>query len=164
MSSEDAIKACKAVVREVGGGALGDRINRRIGLTACLLGHSVALFGLAFSTIICQVAIFATLHGVVWGARAPMAVSIRADYFGRSNYATIMGFSSLVRMSGMMVGPLFAGYMADRLGDYKLAFSILATITGLGSLLFLMPKSPPPPPRVLRIMRYSSRGDEQERS
>ena len=48
---------------------------------------------------------FATLHGVVWGARAPMAVSIRADYFGRSNYATIMGFSSLVRMSGMMVGP-----------------------------------------------------------
>ena len=74
-----------------------------------------------------------------------MAVSIRADYFGRSNYATIMGFSSLVMMSGMMVGPLFAGYMADRLGDYKLAFSILATITGLGSLLFLMP------PRVLRI-------------
>ena len=87
----------------MGGGALGDRINRRIGLTACLLGHSVALFGLAFSTIICQVAIFATLHGVVWGARAPMAVSIRADYFGRSNYATIMEFSSLVRMSGMML-------------------------------------------------------------
>ena len=136
---------------QVGGGALGDRINKRIGLTACLLGHSVALFGLAFSTIICQVAIFVTLHGVVWGARAPMAVSIRADYFGRSNYATIMGFSSLVRMSGMMVGPLFAGYMADRLGDYKLAFSILATITGLGSLLFLMPEGPPPPPRVLRI-------------
>ena len=31
-----------------------------------------------------------------------------------------------------------------------------ATITGLGSLLFLMAKSPPPPPRVLCIMRYSS--------
>ena len=82
----------------------------------------------------------------------------------RANYATIMEFSSLVRMSGMMLGPLFAGYMADRLGDYKLAFSILATITGLGSLLFQMAKSPPPPPRVLRIMRYSSRGDEQDRS
>jgi hypothetical protein len=81
-----------------------------------------------------------------------MAVSIKADYFGRSNYATIMGFSSMVMMSGKMVGPLFAGYM----GDYNLAFSILATITGLGSLLFLMAKSPPPPPRVLRIMRYSS--------
>ena len=85
-----------------------------------------------------------------------MAVSIKADYFGRSNYATIMGFSSMVMMSGKMVGLLFAGYMGDRLGDYNLAFSILATITGLGSLLFLMAKSPPPPPRVLRIMRYSS--------
>ena len=113
------------------------------------------LFGLAFSTIIWQVAIFATLRGVVWGAHAPMAVSIRADYFVPSNYATIMGFSSLVIMSGMMVGPLFTEYMADSLGDYKLAFSILATITGLGSLLFLMAKSPPPPPRVLRVMPYS---------
>lgn len=85
-----------------------------------------------------------------------MAVSIKADYFGRSHYATIMGFSSMVMMSGKKVGPLFAGYTGDRLGDYNLAFSILATITGLGSLLFLMAKSPPPPPRFLRIMRYSS--------
>ena len=55
--------------------------------------------------------------GIVWGARASVAVSIKADYFRRSNYATIMVFSSMV----MMVGPLFAGYMAARLGDYNLA-------------------------------------------
>jgi len=66
-------------------------------------------------------------------------------------------------MSGMMVGPLFAGYMADRLGDYKLAFSILATITGLGSLLFLMAKNPPPPPRVLRIMRDREEMNRRDR-
>ena len=151
------------IFSQVSGGALGDRISKRIGLTACLLGHSIALFGLAFSTTIWQVAIFATLHGISWGARTPMVISIRADYFGRSSYATIMGFSSLIMMVGMMIGPLFAGVMADKFGDYRLAFSILAAITGLGSLLFVMSTKPSPPPRVIRMMRHrSAMGDQLE--
>ncbi len=161
MSSEDAIKA---TVREVGGGALGDRINRRIGLTACLLGHSVALFGLAFSTIICQVTIFATLHGVVWGARAPMAVSIRADYFGRSNYATIMGFSSLARMSGMMVGPALRRIYGRQAG--RLQAGILHPGDHNESGVSAVPDARRPATASSRFAhkRYSSRGDEQERS
>jgi MFS family permease len=136
------------IVSQVFGGALGDRIDKRFVLMLCLLGHSVALFGLAFSSHIWQVALFAVIHGLAWGIRAPIVMAIRADYFGRSSYATIMGFSSIIMMLGMMTGPLFAGTLADRLGDYKLAFTILASIAGLGSVLFLLAKRPELPARL----------------
>ncbi|HAL46653.1 MAG TPA: MFS transporter, partial [Dehalococcoidia bacterium] len=51
-----------------------------------------------------------------------IVISIRADYFGRKAYATIMGFSSMIMMVGMMSGALFTGFVADRTDDYTLAF------------------------------------------
>jgi len=141
---------------QVFGGALGDRINKRVGLTLCLLGHSGALFVLAFSSTIWHVALFAMIHGLSWGTRGPLVMSIRADYFGRASYATIMGFSSLIMMLGMIAGPLFAGNLADRLGDYKLAFAIVAGVAGLSSVLFLAARRPKLPPRLQDELRLRS--------
>jgi len=42
----------------------------------------------------------------------------------------------------MMAGPLFAGWMHDRIGNYDSAFYILATISVIGSLGFLFAKKP----------------------
>jgi MFS family permease len=138
------------IFSQVFGGALGDKIDKRIGLTFCLLGHATALFGLAFSTTIWQIALFAVVHGLAWGTRGPLVMSIRADYFGRGNFATIMGFSSLIMMIGMIVGPLFTSSMADRMGDYKFAFIVLASISALGSVLFLFARTPPAPARSMQ--------------
>ena len=136
------------ILSQLFGGALGDRIDKRRSLTLCLLGHAVALFGLAFSSAIWQVALFVVIHGLAWGARVPMVLAIRADYFGRASFATIMGFSSAITMMGMMAGPVFAGSMADAAGDYRLAFSVLASIAGLSSVLFLLARRPEPPSRL----------------
>ena len=83
-------------------------------------------------------------------------MSVRADYFGRASYATIMGFSSLIMMLGMMAGPLFAGNLADRLGDYKLAFAIIAGVAGLSSVLFLVARRPRLPSRLQEELRLRS--------
>ena len=129
---------------------LGDRMEKRLILFLCLLGHAAALFGLAFSATIWQVAPFVALHGLSWGTRGPLVMAIRADYFGRGSYATIMGFSSLVMMLGMMAGPLFAGVLADRLGDYRVAFMILASLAALSSVFFVLARKPQLPPRLRR--------------
>ena len=73
--------------------------------------------------------------------------TIRADYFGRAYFPSIMGFSSLVIMLGMTVGPLFAGYMADVFGDYKLGFIIISALAALGSIFFVLAKPPTLPAR-----------------
>ena len=54
---------------------------------------------------------FAVMHGGAWGLRGPMMQAIRADYFGRRAFGSIMGASSLLVMLGTITGPLVAGYI-----------------------------------------------------
>jgi MFS family permease len=127
------------------GGYLGDRFNKRIIATGAMLAHSIALLVLAFASALWMVIFFAVVHGIAWGMRGPLMQAMRADYFGRKSFATIMGFSSLIVMLGMTTGPLFAGIMADRLGNYRFGFTILALMAGAGSIFFVMARKPPPP-------------------
>ena len=146
------------IVGQIAGGSLGDRIDKRLGLSLCLLGHAVALTILAFATSMWQVAIFAAIQGLSFGSRGPLVMSIRADYFGRSSYATIMGFSSLIIMIGSTGGPLLAGNIADRYGDYQMAFIILAVVALVSSILFLFVRKPKLPARL-----RTPSGDSQSR-
>ena len=72
--------------------------------------------------------------------------AMRADYFGRTYYGTIMGFSSMIVMLGMIAGPLVAGILRDRTESYQMGFTILALLAGLGSIFFWL-ATPPPRPR-----------------
>lgn len=130
------------------GGFLGDRISKRLGIVGCMIGHASALALLAFATNIGMVLGFAVVHGLAWGVRGPLLMSLRADYFGRRAYATIYGFSSIITMVGMTLGPIVAGYMADRLGDYRIGFLILAGLAAVGSVMFLMARKPKLPVRA----------------
>ena len=76
-------------------------------------------------------------------------VALRADYFGASSFGTIIGFSSLVAMLGMSIGPIFAGYLADIHGSYEIGFTILAIGAFLGSFAFYA-ATPPQHPDVIK--------------
>jgi MFS family permease len=52
-----------------------------------------------------MVVTFAVLHGVAWGSRGPLMAAIRADYFGGTNFGTIMGTASLIASIGTTAGP-----------------------------------------------------------
>jgi len=74
-----------------------------------------------------------------------MMAAIRADYFGRRSYSTILGTSSVITMFGSILGPIVAGLLADYSGGYQLGFTILAVLSGLGSWFFLMAQRPSRP-------------------
>ena len=138
------------ILGQLGGGFLGDRFSKRMLAALAMLMHSAALLILAYATTMLPVYAFAVLHGTAWGLRGPMMTTIRADYFGRASFATIMGFSSLLVMVGMTGGPLFAGFMADIFDGYRIPFIVIAAITGLGSLFFAMARPPKLPERLRR--------------
>jgi MFS family permease len=138
-----------SIFGQVGGGFLGDRMDKRLISAACMLAHTVALIGIAYASSLLLIYVFAVIHGLAWGTRGPLMGAIRADYFGRKSLPTIMGFSSLIITVGNVVGPVFAGFMADWQGDYQMGFVILAVLTGLGTVFFLAAKKPAPPPRVI---------------
>ena len=133
-----------AVTGQLLGGYVADKMSKRILLVACLLGHMAGLLVLAYATNLAALFLYATLHGLSWGVRGPTQQSLRADYFGRASFATILGFSSLVMMIAMMVAPIFAGWLADLQGDYRMAFTILAVLTGFGSVFFMFARKPIP--------------------
>ena len=137
------------VFGQIGGGFLGDRYSKRKICAIGALMHSLGLGILAFADNMVLVYLFALLHGSAWGLRGPLMATIRADYFGRSYFPSIMGFSSLVVMTGMTFGPLFAGYMADVFGDYKMGFVIIAALAALGAICFFEARQPMLPKRLL---------------
>ncbi|MEQ8858116.1 MAG: MFS transporter [Pseudomonadales bacterium] len=133
------------MVGQLSGGYLGDLLDKRFICAVCMLAHAGGLMLVTFATSWWMVVAFAALHGVAWGARAPLMVAMRADYFGATSFGTIMGFSSLVAMIGMSSGPIIAGYLADVSGDYRGGLALLAGLSLLGSVAFLLAKPPPDP-------------------
>ena len=127
---------------QIGGGFIGDRFNKQLICVACMICHTTALFLIANATELWMVILFTAMHGLAWGIRGPLMVALRADYFGPSSFGTIMGFSSLIVMLGMSIGPIYAGYMADIQGDYVTGFSVLGIGALLGSLCFVFARAP----------------------
>jgi MFS family permease len=133
------------MVGQLCGGYLGDRFNKQIICVFCMMFHMVALLLIAFASSLWMVLLFALLHGLAWGIRGPLMVALRADYFGPSSFGTIMGFSSLIVMLGMSIGPLFAGYMADLHGNYEIGLSFLGIGALFGAVCFAFARPPAHP-------------------
>ena len=127
---------------QFGGGFVSDRVSKRVVVVICMLGHAIALLGLAFVSTLGPIMALAALHGLCWGVRGPLMATMRAEYFGRRSFATIMGFSSIVVMIGMTTGTLIAGYTADVFGSYRWGFVIIAGLVALGSLFFVFARKP----------------------
>lgn len=109
-----------------------------------MIGHATAMLLLASATAFWMLVAFAVLHGLSWGVRGPMMAAIRADYFGAASFGTITGFSSMVVMLGMIAGPLVAGILADRTGNYETGFRVIAGVAALGSIFFWLARRPVP--------------------
>lgn len=124
------------------GGNLGDRINKRVISSIAMLMHGVGLLALTYATNWILIAVFIVLHGLAWGIRGPQMAALRADYFGTTSFGSIMGISSLIITLFSIGGPLLAGLLADRTGDYQLGFTIIALVT-IASFSFFALASPP---------------------
>jgi hypothetical protein len=51
----------------------------------------------------------------------------------------------MIIVVGQVGGPMVAGILADATGDYRLGFTILALLAGVGSLFFFFAKKPERP-------------------
>ena len=129
------------------GWLIGDRYKKRLIAAACMLMHAAGLLMLAYAVNLAMVVAFAVLHGAAWGLRGPFMQAIRADYFGRSAIGMILGLSFMIIVIGQVGGPMIAGILADLTGDYRLGFTIIALLAGLGSLFFILARKPKRPLR-----------------
>ena len=135
------------LIGTVSGGLVGDRVNKRNLVIACMGMHATGLVVLSHAANVWMVLAFVLLHGLAWGWRGPQMAALRADYFGRSSFGKILGVSNLVILLGTISGPIIAGVLYDRTGNYRIGFDILAVMAASGSVFFLLARKPGPPVR-----------------
>jgi len=137
-----ALMTSMSLIGQLLGGFLGDRFNKRYIAIGAMFGHASGLLMLAYGGSLLWVIAFSVVHGLAWGLRGPIMQAMRADYFGRTYFGQIMGFSSPIVTLGIMSGPLIAGTFADLFGSYKVGFTLLACLALLGSVFFMFLRAP----------------------
>ena len=136
-----------AMVGRITGGYIGDRFGMKPTLMACFVMMSVGLVVLATAQTVGQAALFAILYGLGYGARAPLLIALRGEYFGPRNFATIMGLSQPIMVIGSFSGPVAAGFAYDLQGSYRMVFTVIALLNLAGAMFVFFIKKPVLPQR-----------------
>ena len=126
------------------GGFIGDRLPKRPAIAFFIAVQAAGVLAAALFPTILGAFVFAVLFGIGFGGRGPLFVAIRGEYFGRRNFASIMGISS-VPSNLTFVTPIAVGWAFDQLGSYTIPFLVLAVVNFAGAGLVLLAKKPEVP-------------------
>jgi len=141
-----------SVVGRLGFGRLADILEKKYLMATTLALIALGCLILANAQTLWHVIIFLVVYSPAYGGGSTLMQAIRAEYFGRRYFGSIMGFMDLAQIFGLTVGPVFAGLMYDVTGSYRTAFIVFAATAAIGMVLMLMARRPdntPPEPDVI---------------
>ena len=107
--------------------------------------------GMAFGTLGLFTLIFVGAGWAVYTFVAGMALLegattlnwvLMGQYYGRRNFATIIGIITAVYSMGMLASPLFLGWMFDQTESYRTGLIIFLVMYASSSIFFLLSRRP----------------------
>ncbi|MEW7313773.1 multidrug efflux MFS transporter [Buttiauxella gaviniae] len=116
-------------------GSLADRKGRKLMLLRASLGMAVAILLQAFATNVWQLFILRAVMGLTSGY-IPNAMALVASQVPRERSGWALSTLSTAQISGVIVGPLLGGYMADTLG-LRMVFYVTAVLLMVSFLVTL---------------------------
>jgi sugar phosphate permease len=129
-----------SIIGRLGFGTLADHFPPRyimafsmmmVGLGAFILSHVTEGMGM--------LVLYIAVYAIGWGGGATTMNATRGAYFGRRAFGTISGSMDFVQMFGLVLGPVFAGFVFDRTGSYTIAFNSFAiSAVAAGVLMFFL--------------------------
>jgi len=138
-----ALGAAALVGRLVMGGA-SDRIGRRGALALALTLQIAAFLGFARASDLGALYATSLLFGFSYGAASTLFPATVADVFGREHAGTLAGLLFATAGSLAALGPVMAGFIYDRAGDYRLAWWLSAGCNAFALLLLAFFRVPAP--------------------
>ena len=116
-------------------GSLADCKGRKLMLLRASLGMAVAILLQAFATNVWQLFILRAVMGLTSGY-IPNAMALVASQVPRERSGWALSTLSTAQISGVIVGPLLGGYMADTLG-LRMVFYVTAALLMVSFLVTL---------------------------
>lgn len=131
-----------SVIGRFGMGWLSNRIDSRKLLAFSFALQAVGLIFLARAENAWCVAAFIATLGPGYGGAITLRLTLQADYFGHKAFGTIQGSFMAVMMIGTISSPLLTGMSYDYLGNYQLAWFIMALCNLIALPIILKIQSP----------------------
>ncbi len=127
----------------LGLGWLGDKVDKRRVAAGAFAMMSLGLlcFGFISAGDIRLLVPFLILFGIGYGGNNTLRASLIREFFGRSKFGTIHGFTIGIMALGTIAGPPLAGYVFDNWGSYQ---SIWLVFAGLAVAALLAVATTPP--------------------
>ncbi|MFC2040310.1 MFS transporter, partial [Chloroflexota bacterium] len=133
-----------SVIGRFGFGVLALRINiRKLIITSFIL-QVCAFIILSTTENPVLIYLYAVFFGVSCGAIIVAIPTIVGEYFGRANYAQIMGFVLLMCVGSQSTGPVIAGIIYETTTTYTLAFILMTCVSLLGLTCAILLRRPKP--------------------
>lgn len=135
------IVAGASIVSRLAFGFMAARVEVRH-LAAVFSGVEVVAFAILLTCkTLAPIYVYAVLFGVGYGVFLTALPTFLGSYYGRTNYAQIMGFVFPVAILAEAIGPPLAGAVFDATGGYEpiLALLVATSIIGLICAVFARP-------------------------
>jgi MFS family permease len=132
-----------SLIGRLGFSWLGDIYEKRylLAIAAALQVIGVLIF--AFIEQPWMIIPFLLTFGPGYGAPIPVMPALQADYFGTKTFASLRGIYAISWTIPGIVAPLFAGWIYDSQGSYRLAFIVFAVLCSLAIPTILLTSKRP---------------------
>ena len=118
-------------------GYLGDQFDKRKLLFLLCLLQGIGIIIFIHAKTLALLYLFVIVYGVGYGGVFPLTIALRADLFGRKNYATLAGISMSLTTIATVSAPVLAGYLFDVTRSYSLAFYTFGVMIVFAGIVFL---------------------------
>jgi len=146
-----------SICGRLGFGWLGDRLDKKRVAAAGFVLVTLGLLSLYYVPAVGMWLFvpFLILFGIGWGGNVTIRVALLREYFGRSKFGTILGFTSGIMMVGSISGAPIAGWVFDIWGSYKGAWFAFAILTIVASIVIAYT---PPFGKTIEKTRFPAKG------
>jgi MFS family permease len=118
-------------------GWLGDIFDKRLCFVVSTVLRALGVFAFAYVTSVGQLIAVQIFLGIGLGGLIPLRPTLQIQFFGMTSFALIQGLLMTFLTVGSIFAPLFAGWMYDAMGSYRIAWVVLAIVSAVALPLIM---------------------------
>jgi MFS family permease len=133
-----------SIIGQLAAGALCSRYEPRHIATVSIIGFAIGVTILMNSRIMPLIYLHTVISGISAGGIMVLLPILLGSYFGRTNYAQILGWTMPVTTLCSAGSPLLAAFIFDSTGSYTTVFIISLSLLVFGLVCSTLAKPPKP--------------------